>query len=595
MKTVAMAITSVLILLLFCPETRACPIEQQEDRGAPATANPETDEQILESLRHDFEAILEDDPNVAQIREAERLLAETNGSDKWTNYMAAIRIVRQTRSKAAIPLLLRYMVVHAELPSAGADGEYINTITLLTGESLANPYRYVADRVTPMRQGVRKLTLEWWRPNREALTTSIGRMTGERLSRIMHDVLMNVREDSEFRDVSGSELQSAYSLYHALYYGTTTRGEFPVPPELHPRMLPLLLQKAGYRSGAAAEAKDPQRVPLEVVPLLAALRRNGQAENLDMIAADADQATTPRMICMLAMYAAGENIDFSVVESILKTERRLHHRLICILTFLKCDDPQLAANVLPPMLHDRNAEVRAAAVYSLGATRPQGGLEALTQLLDARPSGTDIATVLDSIAEYRSDQAKHTIAAFLEKSIAAGNQDDVYDAIGPFSDVTEERFYEAGAHSREYYVEQARKALAWWNQHLQQRQEAVAAEQVKMTQEVRQTFIDQATQYFEAQSLRTGESTPRAIAALLETPDEFRVTQEMFTDCADRVADTLSPSEQDRLILFGNVAALDRKGNCWTVVSPGDFGISLAGHLETDTLKLVFLWVVPEG
>lgn len=69
------------------------------------------EEKLLAKLDADVEKLLEDDPLAQEVRKAARLLAETNNSDRWTNYSAATKILRQTRSKAGIPLLLAYMVM----------------------------------------------------------------------------------------------------------------------------------------------------------------------------------------------------------------------------------------------------------------------------------------------------------------------------------------------------------------------------------------------------------------------------------------------------------------------------------------------------
>ena len=80
------------------------------------------EEKLLAKLDADVEMLLEDDPQAQEVRKAARLLAETNNSDHWTNYSAATKILRQTRSKAGIPLLLAYMVRHSELSSSGRAG-----------------------------------------------------------------------------------------------------------------------------------------------------------------------------------------------------------------------------------------------------------------------------------------------------------------------------------------------------------------------------------------------------------------------------------------------------------------------------------------
>ena len=60
------------------------------------------EEKLLAKLDASFEKTLENDPHAERMRTAANLLQETNQSDRWTNYASAAKIIRETRSKAAM-------------------------------------------------------------------------------------------------------------------------------------------------------------------------------------------------------------------------------------------------------------------------------------------------------------------------------------------------------------------------------------------------------------------------------------------------------------------------------------------------------------
>ncbi|HEX5103830.1 MAG TPA: hypothetical protein VFV87_08475, partial [Pirellulaceae bacterium] len=110
-----------------------------------------SEKDLLARLDASYAKLLEDEPSAAEVQRAARLLAETNQRDRWTNYSAATKILRQTRPQAGIPLLLAYMVRHAELSTGHVViPEYAETLAVLTGKEVANPYRYEADRKAPV-------------------------------------------------------------------------------------------------------------------------------------------------------------------------------------------------------------------------------------------------------------------------------------------------------------------------------------------------------------------------------------------------------------------------------------------------------------
>jgi hypothetical protein len=66
--------------------------------------------------------------------------------------------------------------------------------------------------------------------------------------------------------------------------------------------------------------------------------------------------------------------------------------------------------------------------------------------------------------------------------------------------------------------------------------------------------------------------------------------------CFQRIDGTLRQEERQSLILFGTIDDLrGHAGNCWEIMSFGTFGNSIEGYIDSDTGRLLVLWIVPEG
>src|SRR5687767_9892406 len=61
-------------------------------------------DELIERLEADFEAEVARAADPQPLREAARLLAETNQSDRWGQYAEATRLLRRARAKGGIPL-----------------------------------------------------------------------------------------------------------------------------------------------------------------------------------------------------------------------------------------------------------------------------------------------------------------------------------------------------------------------------------------------------------------------------------------------------------------------------------------------------------
>ena len=86
------------------------------------------EDKLVARLDAEFEASVAADPNQQQVREAARLLAETSQSGRHWQYRDALRILRQTRAKAAIPLLVLRDGGADALGCSGNDGDFVQTL-----------------------------------------------------------------------------------------------------------------------------------------------------------------------------------------------------------------------------------------------------------------------------------------------------------------------------------------------------------------------------------------------------------------------------------------------------------------------------------
>ena len=97
------------------------------------------EDNLTQQLDADYQALLKQEKDPQPMRDAARALEETDRIAHWTRYTEGLQIIRRTRSKAAVPLLLKYMVRHAGYGWQTA--AYADTLTILTGKNITDPTR----------------------------------------------------------------------------------------------------------------------------------------------------------------------------------------------------------------------------------------------------------------------------------------------------------------------------------------------------------------------------------------------------------------------------------------------------------------------
>jgi hypothetical protein len=426
-----------------------------------AAAPVEDEEKLLAGLDTDITALLRQEKDPQLVREAARLLEQTNDSDRWTNYLDAIARLRRSRAMAAVPLLLKYMYRFG--PQRANRGELEEALVALTGDDVP---QLLKDAATEERQAaVAHLIRAWWGLRKDKITTDPAQMSVEQRRRVVARLLQDAgqadRHERFLGDAAAGVFAKVQRVFQPSRYGEGRRTWWP--GELHPALLPVLLEKAGYLPMPQPGEQDAHAVLFAAAPMLALLWNNGEAPGLDKIATDERQNSAVRLTCLLALSAAGEDLPTPTVLAILDSEKKPERRLVAILLLGHCAAEREVGPRLVALLDDSSQLIRAAAVSSLHGRCPKEALPKLKKMLEDVSEVTPVREVLSLVAAFRSREANEVLAQFLESALqGAGKRRNIYDGLSAFERATGQRWIEAGAHPETYYQARAREALDWW-------------------------------------------------------------------------------------------------------------------------------------
>jgi HEAT repeat protein len=420
---------------------------------------------VEKQLDRDYAELLKKEKDPTPVRKAAELFAGTNQGDRWTDYAAATAELRRCRAKAGIPLLLKYMILHADYSTSHVViPEYVDTFVILTGKELADPYRYVRDRKTPVRDAVDRLVKSWWLPNKAKITTDLGAMEREQLQLIVERLLQRSARAERYYGSRDPAERVGYQLAAVLQQERDGDGRWQaIKAELHPAMVPLLLAAAGYEEKPPDQpAREDHAIPFGAIPLLAALRRDGEAPLLDKVAGDARQSSAVRLVCLFALHVAGDDLDTRALLELSKAEKKLERRILILTALGYCSDDA----AVPPLLDaldDRNVHVRNAALPALIRQKPKAALPKLKKLLAEPGSTGNVYAALNLVAEIGTREGVTILADFLKAAQDAGGRSrNLFHALRAFQTATGQRWIEAGAHDDAYYRGKAKEALDWW-------------------------------------------------------------------------------------------------------------------------------------
>jgi hypothetical protein len=397
------------------------------------TLRTPAEDELLYMLERDFVELLKESDHVEYLLEAEDLLVATNNSSHWTNYSKATRLLKQHRDLASIPLLLRYMVIHAKRSSCHVMiPEYRKTIMAISGHELPKLYEAGPELETRMRPKILKIFNEWWRKEKDRLVIDPAKMTPGQLQILITNLLKEVQYHGDFTG-SGGKTDTAYRAYHNVYYrvqGESSSGRFEYPP-LHPTMIPLVLAHGGYRTDAEPGG-EPRLFPYEIVHILAEFVKNGEHAMIEKTADDKRQNTTVRMACILALFRAGHTFRTKQMLELLEGETKLGCRLIILLSLRWAGGE--AVPVLLKHMDDANMEIATAAGCALRDVKPKEAMPKFEKLLDRHHDSLPLL-LLGAMAEYKTPQSRALLSRLLTDAVEGRkNGQHLYRLVSAFAD-----------------------------------------------------------------------------------------------------------------------------------------------------------------
>src|SRR5262249_49846335 len=219
---------------------------------------------VCRDLDARFEELLKKEKDPQPLRDAARKFRRTNpesGGTIWY-YPAARRILRDPRSPAGVPLLVRHAI---PLLSASRDkgNEFADTLLILTGLDVPD--------VGP------DALVEWWAKNKDSIETDVNQMPVERRRVIAQrfaraaDTMFReeIHQDDQRIPAGRWTLERMRSVLNR-----SSDDPLWLPRDLHRDMLPVFLaSESESRRPAAAGARRTQELLLNRIPLLADLAR----------------------------------------------------------------------------------------------------------------------------------------------------------------------------------------------------------------------------------------------------------------------------------------------------------------------------------
>jgi hypothetical protein len=317
---------------------------------------------------------------------------------------------------------------------------------------------------------VEKLVTQWWEPERDKISTDIEDWSAGQIqvlaTRILKRQAWGLRGSST-DPKSWADRPTSYAVYHLIYYQTMTasssdRTEWRLE-ELHPKMVPTWLAAAGYRPDPKQPPqRDRSRPVYAAVPLLAALRQNGELDDLDETADDERQTAGTRLTAVMSLYRAGEKLKTPVLLSIATGDKNLERRLVAILA-LRYSHERQAGEALVKLLDDDNAEVRTAAICALAGPKPPQAVAKLKKAIDDLDPPQAMLFIFDVLGKYKSREACEALAGFLAAALEDQRKTEhLRNALWALEAATGQRFDIAGARTDADYRAKAHVALAWW-------------------------------------------------------------------------------------------------------------------------------------
>ncbi len=422
-------------------------IERQEELAA---AEGDT---LLNALEMDFRNLAEVSDFKDQLLDAERHLDRTTTHSIW-DYRNGLKLLREYRDPAAIPLLLRFMVVYADTGNAHISiAHFRETLTILTGHDFPDFYVPGPDSKTKIRELVRRAHEDWWVKERELLTVDTNAMSVDQLRTIANYLIREVKNNGDFTG-SGGEVGTAYRTYHNVQYRILRSSSDPQTQTdpIDSRLIPIFLDRF--------EKSSRNEFPYEAIWILADYAASGSEALIDEVARDVSRDPRIRLACALALHRSGQRFQTRNIVSLLKVAEDLQTRLI-ILATLRWGDRHLTLPVLLDSLDDPNFEIASIAACALEDLKPPEAIPKIRRLIESAPNKTPLL-LYNTIATYKTAEARAVLRDLLTDAVERNQEQKIYRLLSAYADAWNipRNEYEQSRQQRNYEL-QARLAMSY--------------------------------------------------------------------------------------------------------------------------------------
>jgi hypothetical protein len=400
------AVRNVVILWLLgiAPRTE---LVAQSELAKPASEQitvVDAFEDLLRQLDEAYLQSLESSSIESEVRKAEALLLETNDNTKWTNFKEACKLLREHRDKAAVPLLLKYILVHTERSSRHVMiPEYLRTVEQLTGKPLPIKYQDGPELRTRLTAQIEM----WWKENKGSFTVDLQEMDDKALGVYIRNRLLEIRELGEFTR-SRAERETCYVTCQTVHYGLLKKSEAMTPLDGGNLLQQLSLVLEG--------CEDQLDFPYEAVWFISEICKAGLADKVLESASDSNRDSAVRLVCWLALYRAGYAYPTQEMIELFQQEVDFERRLI-LLASMRWGSKDVVPTLVAA-LEDKNFEIASAATTSVVPFDAPEALPKIEKLLSVERESPLL--VYNALAEMKSFDAKLLLKKLLVEALDGG-------------------------------------------------------------------------------------------------------------------------------------------------------------------------------
>ncbi|MFO0941219.1 MAG: HEAT repeat domain-containing protein [Pirellulales bacterium] len=394
-------ICSFLFFLLVFSELRA---QEKSIESIKASASKASlVQELLTQLDKDYQSLRQSSPHKLKLEQAEKLLAETNDNTTWTNFSIACKILREHRAKAAVPLLLKYMIVHTDRSSRHVIiPEYIKTLEQLTGKTLV-----INNPGTEKKDALAEQISQWWRENEAQIQVDPQEMDDHAFVKYANNLLNEIKGVGEFTRTR-AERETCYVTNQTVHYNLLKKAESsrPLNELIVPRLLPLVLKACDEAPVFAYEA----------VWLLSDFCKVGLGEKIRETADDPNQSAAVRLACWLGMYRAGYVYPSKELVELYRQEKDFERRLV-ILASMRWGNRDVVPTLLIAM-DDPNFEIASAAACAVVKFQTTEAIAKFEKLLSVERDSPLL--VYNALADLKTYESKLLLKTLLKDGLNGG-------------------------------------------------------------------------------------------------------------------------------------------------------------------------------